>query len=82
MAAFTLTSQIADLDNFNLDTSFEDFVRETQHKLVTMPVAQAEGEATTESNNDISSFMAINFDAPQKGPAQVLEVIVEAGLTE
>ena len=82
MAAFALTSQIAELDNFNLDTSFEDFVRETQNNLLTMPVVQSEGEHHTEPNYDISSFMAINFDHPQKELGQVLEESVENFLTE
>lgn len=82
MAAFALTSQIAELDNFNLDTSFEDFVRETQNNLLTMPVVQSEGEHHTEPNYDISSFMAINFDHPQKELGQVLEESVEKFLTE
>ena len=82
IAAFALTSQIAELDNFNLDTSFEDFVRETQHNLLTMPVVQSEGEHCTEPNYDISSLMAINFGHPQKELVEVLEESVEKCLTE
>ena len=66
MAAFDLTSQISELDYFNLDTSFEDFIKQTQHKLLTMPVLQSEGEQSTVPNYDISLFMAINFDASEE----------------
>ena len=64
MAAFALTSQIAELDNFNLDSSFEDFVKETQLKLLSMPDAQADEQAAP-ITCDLSSFKALNFDAPQ-----------------
>ena len=66
MAGFGLTSQISELDNFDLTASFENFVRGTQHKLLTMPVVQCEDDQLTEGNSDISSFKAINFDAPGK----------------
>ena len=77
MAAFALTSQIAELDNFNLDTSFEDFVRETQNNLLTMPVVQSEGEQHTETNYDLSSFMAINFDPLRKSLYKSLKSLLK-----
>ena len=64
MAAFVMTHQITSLDNFDLDTSFEDFVRETQHKLLNLPVEQCEEEQVVEDTYDLSSFMAINFEEP------------------
>ena len=57
-------SSITSLDNFDLDTSFEDFVRETQHKLLNLPVEQCEEEQVVEDTYDLSSFMAINFEEP------------------
>ena len=59
-----MTHQITSLDNFDLDTSFEDFVRETQHKLLNLPVEQCEEEQVVEDTYDLSSFMAINFEEP------------------
>ena len=60
MAAIALTSE---LDNFNLETSFEDFVKETQQRLFSMPDMQT--DETTPVNYDCSSFMSLKFDAPQ-----------------
>ena len=48
------------MDSFYLETSFEDFVRETQHKLLNSPVVQCEEEQVVEGTYDLSSFMAIN----------------------
>ena len=39
MAAFALTSE---LDHFDIETSFENFVKETQQKLLSMPDIQAD----------------------------------------
>ena len=91
MAAFALTSQISELDNFNLETSFEDFVMETQHKLMSISNVQSDEEAVAVSC-DLSSFMSINFDAagqeppsstiPAKEPYQVLQEVAETVLTD
>ena len=56
MAAFALTSQISELDNFNSETSFEDFVKETQHKLLSMPNIQPD-EQDVPVTCDLSSFI-------------------------
>ena len=81
MAAFALTSQISELDNFNLETSFEDFVKETQHKLLSMPTVQTDEEEVPPPC-DFSSFMALNFDAAEKQPTPVIEQTIEALVTD
>ena len=67
MAAIALTSE---LDNFDIETSFEDFIKETQHKLMSMPSVQ-DDEQSTPINCDLSSFMSINFDVAEKEPSSV-----------
>jgi len=66
MATFVMTHQITSLDNFDLDTSFEDFVRETQHKLLNLPVEQCEEEQVVEDTYDLSSFMAVKSRSARK----------------
>ena len=77
MAAFALTSQISEVDNFDIETSFQDFVKETQHKLLATPNVQTDEEAAP-INCDLSSFMTINFD----NPIQVLQEAAETTLTD
>ena len=52
MAAIVL---ISELDNFDIETSFEDFIKETQHKLMSMPSVQ-DDEQSTPISCDLSSF--------------------------
>jgi len=77
MAAFALTSQISELDNFDIDTSFQDFVKETQHKLLSPPDMQNNEEAAP-INYDLSSFMSINFEAKEQQTNTVVRDSIEA----
>ena len=81
MAAFALTSQISELDNFNLETSFEDFMKEAQHKLLYMPDVPPE-ETAAETSCDLSSFMSINFDSKEKDCAEALGNSLGAVVTD
>ena len=76
MAAIALTSE---LDNFDIETSFEDFIKETQHKLLHMSNVQPEG-TSTEITTDLSSFVSINFEAKEQ-EAGTIESFVEEQLS-
>ena len=86
MAAFALTSE---LDHFDIETSFENFVKETQQKLLSMPDIQTNEEAAP-LTCDLSSFMSINFEAAEpssstiaaKEPYPVLQEVAETVLTD
>ena len=68
MAAFALTSE---LDHFDIETSFENFVKETQQKLLSMPDIQADD--TVPVTYDCSSFMNLKFDAQNEMGSAVFD---------
>ena len=70
MAAFAITSQISELDHFDIEISFEDFVKETQHKLLSTPNVQTDEEAAPVTCN-LSSFMVFSCDTAEQEPSSI-----------
>ena len=78
MAAFAITSQISELDNFDLDVSFQQFIQETQEKLLSIPTGQTEEEPNAETIYDLSSFLSTNFETKEQETSTVVENTIEA----
>ena len=78
MAAFALTAQISELDNFDLDVSFQQFIQETQEKLLSTPAVQTEEEPNVQTTYDLSSFMSTNFETREQQTGDVVGNTIEA----